>query len=190
MGICHGVGTTHLSLMTANYFANVLGLKVAVVEFNDSNDFMKIRMETGLTYEKIKAFSYRNMYFYKSDSFNELAKISAMDYEIIIIDMQYWYKDCFDEFLCSDIRIVTSSVNIWKLNDLKKFFVNNKDIDSSVYKCVSLSNDESKKHEVEHEFNRKIIGVPYEPNPFNISPDSIAWIEMLLFNNKTKSFIS
>lgn len=182
MGIETGVGNTHLSIMTANYLANVLGIKVALIEYNDSNDFMKIRMETGAVSEKIKAFYYHNMFFYKAGSFSELAKIFAMDYEIIVIDMHYLYDGCIEEFLCSDVRVVTSSVNTWKQRELKKFLYNNKDIAVDAYKCVAFSYNEESLEAVKKNFGCNIIKVPFEPDPLYISPDSIMWLEKLLFS--------
>ena len=42
MGSARGVGTTHLAVMLANYYANGCGMKTCVVEFNDHKDYMRM----------------------------------------------------------------------------------------------------------------------------------------------------
>jgi hypothetical protein len=168
-----------MSVMIGNYLANGRGMRVALVEYNSHNDFSRIRKETDKSFETMNCFTYCTMDFYRNVGSAKIASVIAKNYDIVILDMEYTYSNCFDEFMRSDIRIAVGGMDMWRIGRLKGFLQEAHNLQSNSYHCVTVSYIKKKAQALEREFAVKLLAVPFERDPFLISAESLLWLKSI-----------
>lgn len=170
MGVCRGVGTTHLTLLLANCMTNGIKVKTAVVEYNDHNHYLGILKESGIHRENISEFTYGGIDFYRNVREEQLSELIVCGYDMVIIDMQYGQKDAMREFLRCDLRVVVSGLNLWQTGALKTFLKNER-LSPSLYVCASHSCNSELAKIIQKEYGIKVKDIPTEKNPFQVSAE-------------------
>lgn len=180
MGVSHGAGATHLSIMIGNYLANGVGKKVAVVEWSNQNDYDHLWKMINGGDQTMRMFSFCGMDFYRKLEPKQLPYLLSMNYDAVILD-SYAYSDYgMDEFIRSSCRIIVADLELWKMNEFIFFLNNHKDLLSNSYHCVSVSYDSVTVNNLERDFQIHIDKIPLERNPFCISGQSLEWFQDLL----------
>lgn len=171
MGVCRGVGTTHMALLLANCMANGMKIKTAVVEYNDHNDYLGILKESGV-HGEIRQFTYGGIDFYRNVQEKQLSELIACGYDVVIVDMQYGQNESMREFLRCNIRIVVSGLNLWQIGALKTF-IKNENLSPSLYICASHCCNPDLAKAIQKEYKVLVKEIPTERDPFRVSAEGL-----------------
>lgn len=186
IGTHRGAGVTHLGLMLTSCISEGLGLNTAFLHWADSEDirFLKNYFFTG---EKDipaeESFTVSRASFYPVMGKEKVVEILAKGYECIIMDFGSSYKEQKEEFLRCDIKIVAGNLTPWKRYLLEEFIADSEKITGSMDWIYALNHSSSKERTAAGKnFGRNIMIVPYEPDPFFLSPDAMNFTKNLLTN--------
>lgn len=184
-----GVGTTHTSIMIANYLAR-LDYQVALVEANDSNDFVEIEA----SYEgfdnsnliKSPVFSIYGVKYIKNVEELNMVHLLTGNYSFIILDLGFFKTtNWYDEFLRASITIVVGSGSEWKQKNTYRFFRDQIHHDQSKWKlCVPFANKQTVNDIKKKLPKRKIIGIPFNGDPYEESKEIDSVLEDILKLNQ------
>lgn len=181
-GACNGAGTTHLCIMLANYYANVMGLETVVMEYNDHRDFLKICMETGKIREDYRKFVYRNITFVTGkDMKNTQKETEIMDRaRVVILDCGCMGGESEGLFSQSDIRVGVLSGSLYRIACARRV------IEKTKGHCMYMAAFGSSKvvQELSRETGVRVGRIPYEDDPFCITPGTAAWIDEVFGGKK------
>lgn len=180
IGTGHGVGTTHFCFMLSVFMGVVRGLKVAVVEHNESGCFGQAGIILNeFTYSKKNKISKYISIYSKSDEY-ELAEIISMGYDYVIIDYGCDYEVNRSSFLMCPERIVIGSLSWWKIHQVVKFLVKNRE-EKSFRHWIFLTSTPVKEGliHIRKEFNIEVNVIPYEPDSFYLNDRSLNFFQYL-----------
>lgn len=167
-GIERGVGATHFSILLANYRANLLREKVALVDFNKDNDYMYLGESFGNIFGE-KRFVRDKVSYYPCATSDVLEEIFLKDYDCIIIDAGDSYLKYKVEAGLCDFRYLIISSTLWKNVEFGrgygKYFSKYKSFE---WKILYSFGSYFKAKELEMELKRKIFRIPYVENPFKV----------------------
>mgnify|MGYP003750945119 CR=1 FL=1 len=183
LGTHIGVGVTHLCLLLANYLSEWLGKKVAYIECYPRKDIQHLQYiyegsEKGM--EKGYFHIHRVTYF-KCVRPMEIAEVIGGSYDCIILDMGTEFTKNQNEFLRCDLKLVISSLVPWKQQELEKFLEHTKHVKQSeewLY-LIPFGQKEDIK-QISKEMGRKFYSVPYEPDPFVLSAETIYFFQIFI----------
>lgn len=166
--------------MLANYLANGLGKKVAVIELNTNKDFMRIRHQSHLIYHDTEWFTYCGIDFYQNGTSVTVQQLNKKEYDYLIMDMGNQYSEYENELAGNSQKIIVADMELWKIGKLYHYLsVEDRDrTDSDTYVSVTYQSQLAKK--LKREFKVEIQQVPLERNPFAIRGENLTWFQRLL----------
>lgn len=178
-GTHQNVGVTHLGLMLATYLSEWLGHRTAYVEVMDkqpsSLDIVRLKsyFYGEEKSEEEEAYTVHRVTFYPQKNSKNLVDIMNDSYQCLILDFGSDWKN-INEFLRCDIKIVVSSLAVWKKHKLTNFLTVAEQLKSSDTWIYALPFTAEKNIKAaSKEFGKSMYGVPYEPDPFLLSQDMI-----------------
>lgn len=177
MGVGRGVGTTHLSMMVADFCANFKGFKTALIECNDNKDYIKIWHEIKSIEEDMYDFLYKNIHFISGTTAKKIAQLELEQYDVMIFDCSRDNELGFMEFFRCNIRIVVCSAQLYKIGCTKKML---SDVKNLPIRAVIFCADKKLKAKIEKEFKKGLYDIPMEYNSLCIKPETCNWISRLL----------
>lgn len=184
IGTHSGAGVTHLGILLANYFSQYLGLKTAFVECGFRNGFQCLQQALLGPEEDVgnqDSFSLQRITFYGNRNLQSIPEIIGGRYDCVILDLGTDMAKNKSEFLRCDKKIVAGSLAMWKLHDLERFIVNSAHIKNSeqwVY-AIPFTTEKVLK-EAEKRLEKKMYGIPCEPDPFLLSGEIIRLFQRML----------
>lgn len=188
IGTHHGAGATHFSILLANYLSEWLGKNIAYIECCPQKDIEHMQnIYEGMSAqakertEENSSFIIHRVTYYKSVRPAEIAETMGGSYDCIILDMGMDFTKNKHEFFRCDKKFVVSSLAPWKQQELERFMENTTHINQSdewLYMIPFGQNKEIK--QVTKVFQRKFFEVPYEPDPFSLSAETIHLFQNLL----------
>lgn len=181
MGATGGVGTTHLALMLANYYARGCNRKTVVIEYGEHRDFVRICRFTGADAGDIKHFFYEGIEFAVCRTASQVADYVSKDYEVVILDMASDNKEALEELKRCDIRLIAGATSMWKIEGLRKLLSKMQGVRCSL--AVFLGEPKSMR-KLAAEYKVGLLKVPIENNPLVISSKTMYVIKDFLANNK------
>ncbi len=188
IGTHHGSGVTHLSILLANYLSEWLGKNIAYIECYPQKDIqymqyiyegksMRGEESTG---EK-NFFTIHRVTYYKSVRPVDLAEIIGDSYDCVVLDLGMDFIKNKHEFFRCDRKLVVSSLAPWKQRELERFIELTCHMNQSDEWLYMIPFGQSKEmKQVGKEFQRQFFGVPYEPNPFSLSAETIHLFQKLI----------
>jgi hypothetical protein len=185
IGVCSthpGAGATHFSMLLATYFSEWLGIKTAYINFKDTEGFNLLKEYFLKNKEKNDSnFTVGRITFYNKDNLNKLSEIIGGEADCIILDMGHEFLENKNEFLRCDLKIVISSLAVWKQDKLKKFLetVNNS-FAKTDWKYVITFVDEKAFKEGMGIYRINLWKMPYQPDPFTIQTVVVRFFDSLL----------
>lgn len=184
MGIGRGVGTTHLSIMVANYLANGRKKKVALLELNKNNVFAELKNDGNLKDNKINSsrsscFKLIGIDFHRNIQEEDISKIMAENYDYIILDVSGNFILGRKEFLRSHKKIIVGSLSRWKAHEYYDYF------EKAGTKCqdsrfLTFAADRKLFGMVRNNYGVNIGQIPFEEDPFHMNGVNIKWIEEIM----------
>lgn len=180
IGTGHGTGATHFCFMLGVFMGIVKGLRVAIVEQNESGCFGQAGIIlNNFTNSKINKISKYISIYSKSDEY-ELAEIISMDYDYVIIDYGCDYEANRSSFLMCPEKIVIGSLSWWKIHQMVKFLIKNRHEKTFGHWLflTAMPVKEGMVH-IKKEFNVDIMVIPFEPDPFYLNESSLKFFQYL-----------
>lgn len=184
IGTHTGAGVTHLGLMMAHYFSECQGQNTAYIECGSHNELGFLQQAffdpAEDSYNR-ETFRLRRITFYKNRSLQGIPEIVGDQYNCVILDLGTDMTKHKSEFLRCDKKVVVGSLAIWKQQSLEKFISNYGHIKNSeqwIYVFPFTTNRLLK--EAVKKLDKKIYGIPYEPDPFLLSEEMIHFFQRIL----------
>lgn len=182
IGTHKGVGVTHTGIMLSNYISEKINGKTAFLECNENNDFRYLQMayESLDESELTKRFNIYNVTYYMNVRDDEVTEILNEDYEYFILDLGTEFQASKKEFLRSDIKLIIGSLTEWKREYLMSFFKSTNYyhlFEKWKYLIVFGHVEEIK--ELRKQWDYSIYPVPFEPDPFVLSKNSLKFFQKI-----------
>jgi hypothetical protein len=185
VGVCSthvGAGATYFSMLLLTYLSEWLGLKTTYINFESKEEFSKLKNHFLKDKEMNEDyFLIGRTTFYSNENLNRLSEIIGGHTDCIILDMGHQFLENKNEFLRSDIKIVISSLVIWKRDKLHYFLehVNHNSVKADWKYVIPFANEKAVK-EASSTYKISIYQEPFEPDPFTINSTVIRFFERLL----------
>lgn len=182
LGTQKGAGVTHFSILMANYLSDYLGKNTAYLQYYTQKD---IGYLSEYVYREKKddkePFQVNGITFYPNMKEQDIAEISGDYYNYIILDLGTEFNKCKNEFLRCDIKIIISSLAIWKRYELDQFIHNSNHIKNNEHwnYAIPFARERDIK-QVSKDFGKKFYKIPFEPDPFALSQETIQLFQKLI----------
>lgn len=196
-GVAGGSGSTHTSLMLANYLSNTTKSPVAIWEAgpNPCFDFYDYILN-GEINESRKRFDKKNITFFKRSVDYRQIKSVAHDFTYLIIDLGYIEKQNtknLEIFADSDLPVLVGSASEWRTGEIFKFCHGNLNLPQDRWRvALPLANEKSREGMAEILRGRPVFRIPSQTDPFTSQDDADQAIEAILSpvipKRKRKSF--
>lgn len=181
IGTHRGAGVTHTAIMLANYLSETFKRKTAILECNNHRDFSYIQMEyEGLTHRVlgVPKFQINEVVYYKEVKDYEIANILSERYHYVILDLGTDMNENGNEFLRCNIKLVVSSLIEWKRPEFLSFLQNISHIPAKQsFEYLILFGHKEEMLEIKRKYHVSIHGIPYEPDPYLLSKESLKLLE-------------
>ncbi len=184
IGTHRGAGVTHFGILLGNYLSGWLGQKTAILECSSRNDLQFLQQYFYDSSEDSycrDSFSMHRITFYKNRNLQSIPEIMGERHDCVILDFGTDMVKNKSEFLRCDIKIVVSSLAVWKKHELERFINNHiyiKNCEQWIYVIPFMPNKVLK--EAAKKLQRKIYGIPYEPDPFVLSDNAVHLFQKLI----------
>lgn len=184
MGVESKIGSTHLSILIANYLHRK-GCTVAIVEANSSNDFSYIES----AYEGIRdfvnpttQFSVNGVIYYKSSNKMDMSALLAIGYDYIILDIGgYEESEWSQEFYRANAQFVIGAGSEWRQPKIKQFRNAHKKVDqSNWYYCIPFVESISIADIRKELPGNLVFRIPAHPDPYKSQGESDAMLSKIL----------
>lgn len=170
IGTHSGAGSTHLSILAANYIYDKTGKKTAIIELHNHDDFHYLqmsRLEKAEEPEEGK-FTISGVDYYKRVSKDNLAEVLNEPYSVFILDLGHELDKCRDELIRCGLKIVVANLIQWKSNKLTHFLSEVENI-SGYKKWIYLSLNGEYDGILNKTRPVRVRNMPFEPDPFCLS---------------------
>lgn len=114
-GTDRGVGATHFSVLMANYYRSIMKKKVAIVDLNKDDDYIRLKYAMGKELDS-DSFVINSVTYYPKATKKTLEEIFSKEFECIIIDVGNSYNKYKLEAGMCDKRFMITSMSPWKQN--------------------------------------------------------------------------
>lgn len=167
LGIQGGCGTTHFSVMLANYLAAAELKKTALLERNTSGDIGRIiEVCTGKQWEKMPV-SILDVDYFPHSSKEELGSCIQSSYDAVILDFGIVREAQKTEFFQCRKQYLIGALNEWKLDGLmehKAWILKGK----GRWKYLTVFGSEEARRELRRRFGLSFEQIPFAPDAFAI----------------------
>ena len=186
MGIEHGIGTTHMAVMTAMELSKIENKKVALVEINNSNNMKDLG--EWISGQRLESNNYPlgNVDVYFGMDYLTFTAMYKDNYDYIVIDFGCYNKkrQAMQEFIRIPSKYVIASGIDWNLPTLADFYDDfSVDVTHSVvYLIPYLEGDLLTPIERLVKPN-KVLTIPFNINPFSIEPETQKLLETIINKN-------
>lgn len=183
-GTHKGAGATHLGLMLTSCLSEGLGLNTAYLHWADSRDVCFLRKhfypdEEGKPWGE--EFQVSGAVFYPRVRRERMPDILAKSYDCIVMDFGSCYKDHREEFLRCDKKIIVTCLSPWKRFYLEEFIAETEMIPGKGDWFYGINHSSPKEvSEAVRRLKMKVLSIPYEKDPFFLSPDAMSFTKYIL----------
>lgn len=184
IGTHTGAGATHFALLLCNYLSDYLGKKTAYVECFPHNELQYLEemyCSKGNATSYDESFLLHRIHYYKNIKENKLAEIIGLGYDCIVLDLGIDINKMKKEFIRCDRKIAITSLAIWKVKKLEDFMAKTELIRDKIKFDFGVPLIKSK---VVKNFSREnkltMFSIPYEPDPFALSHDTIKLFQRII----------
>lgn len=176
-GSGRGVGTTHFSILTANYMTGVLRQQTAVLEWNKSKAFERMEQVcvSGKSMkQKAHIFKVLDVCYFKNAGKQELLYCLNEGFHTIIIDFGSDLQDSESEFFRCDRKLLIGSFTEWQLHGLIALITKRNRRKAGLEYFVFFGSKETER-EVRKQFHIQIRRIPYLADAFTITGEAMAF---------------
>lgn len=163
-----GSGLTHICLLLANYISGCKKRRVALLEQNQSGDFMRLADFYGIRRDK---FTIQGVDYYSDVSGSLYRDLYALGYEYILSDYGSDLKNSGESFWQSEVKILLISSSPWKAQAGRRILdANEKSILESWYILQAFGSERYRK-KLERIYGFPIGRIPFSEDPFSINAE-------------------
>lgn len=184
LGTHKGAGVTHISILLANYLSEWLGKNTAFIEYYPQKEVQYLKNYFYKKSEEVETydpFQVNCITYYSNVKEQAVAEIIGDQYECVVLDLGTDFNRCKNEFLRCDRKIIVSSLSIWKRHNLDLFLNDTSHIKlNNLWTYVIPFSREKEIKQASRTYHRDFYGVPYEPDPFALSADTIKLFQKLI----------
>lgn len=169
-GVEKGVGTTHASILIANYLASK-GYSVKLIECSGKSEFVYIErayegknVDTHISDE----FEINGVTYVKADSEMDMANHVTSEHSHIVLDLgSYEETEYFDEYHRADKQFLVAPGGEWKQYTIKRFIQTNRSVDQTRWIFLIPMVDQQTISDIrgENEYI-PVYQLPFHPDPF------------------------
>lgn len=135
------IGTTHNTLVLANYFRKK-GFMVAVAEVNDSGAFMAICEDFEESMFEDGYYTMNGIDFYPSADEEKLQSVQKKSYNVILLDFGAYGPDNKEAFERCEDKIIIAGSKSWELEAVNRIFANaSKDVLMKYVFCFNFTQE-------------------------------------------------
>lgn len=179
-----GVGSTHFAILLSNYISECLGKKTAYIECYPQDELRYLEeaySSKGKATPRDQEFSLYGVDYYKSMHERKIAEVIGYEYDSIILDLGTDLKKVENEFIRCDKKIVISSLTIWKVRKLENFLERTEELREKQELIYGIPFSTGKNaRRISKKYKIPAFSIPYEPNPFVISADTIKMFQKII----------
>lgn len=175
-GISEGIGTTHTSILVANYLSRALKTQVAIWEAGSKPCFQfldySMNGEIGLTRPR---FDMKNITLFKAGVPYHQMKAVASDFRFVVLDLGNINadKERAEKFYHSDMPILVGSASEWRFRELIQFCQAQTRISQGHWRvALPLASVESTDDMIELLKGRPVFSIPLHTKPFESQEDT------------------
>lgn len=185
VGAHRGSGVTHTALSMAIYFSDYQGLKTALIECNDNDDFSILKSIYEWEEVQEEFMSYKNLNLFYNKRNNIILEVISSNYDKIIIDFGVDLYDNIEEFLRCDMKLILCSQAAWKRIFLIDFFEKTKTIIGNAEWLYLLPyGKRSLIKDITNTYKRKTYSIPFESDISNPSKETMNFLRELFIGKK------
>lgn len=176
-----GAGGTHFSMALATYFSEWLGLKTSYLEFKSKSSIGSLEeFFYGKKSENLDKISVGRITFYDYHYLPRISEIIGDESDCVILDIGHNFSENINEFLRCDLKIVISSIAIWKQEELLNFLSSQDISKAKDWKYVIPFTYKKGIKENSRKFHIPMYEMPYQPDPFTITDSNVSFFKNLL----------
>lgn len=181
-GSSSGTGVTFFSILLANYLCGVKNRKTAVLEWNDSGDFERIKKiccQKSVLKPGCNTFKILEVSFIEKAGRKELLECINGEFNAIVIDFGSNFERIREEFLRCGRKILLGSLCEWKVADFLEIAVAKKGSKRG-WEFLNIFGDCEAAYEAEKRLKLHIRQVPMVSDAFSITEEVMAFFEGFL----------
>jgi hypothetical protein len=188
-GVEEGVGTTHASILLANYLAG-RGYSVKVIECSGNKEFVYIERAyegKNVDTQRSDEFEINGVTYVKADSELDMAYHVTSEHSHIILDMGcYEQSEYTEEFHRAGKQFLVAPGGEWKQYTIKRFIQTNRSVDQSRWSFLIPLVDKQTISDIKGE-NEDISAfkLPFHPDPFRSQSDTDEEFDQLFEGGQT-----
>lgn len=181
MGTERSVGVTHLAFMMANYYANVCGYSVAVLELCVTNSFRQAEViYNRKSRPDHEYFHIDSITFYKNAGVETISETLIHNYDYVILDFGNCLSEWHDEFIRCSKKIVVGSLSWWRIHNYADFLAITEE-ERTRKNWIFLGTSYIKRGAVhlKRNFGVSIISMYYEADPLYLGRESVDFLSRI-----------
>lgn len=169
-GVKRGIGTTHICLMMAYFFAKE-GKDVAYIELAPRDDVMRISTFSDQVNEGRYSFQMHDMTCFPYLQGYPYEKVLNHSYDVILIDAGTTEElNIFTDKNISHMNFIVIGSKAWELDFLESYYFDNDQSQSSY--LLNLSSESQRIKLAKSYQIPQLIHQSYNPNPFRLSEET------------------
>lgn len=198
LGLSKSVGTSHLSFVLANYLRNGLGLKVALIGFNNENDYEGLRAylemkagNEGKAFKnckellKYQGINFNGIHYYTCKNIAYLGEITN-SYDCAILDISINdenYREAIKLYFGCQKRFLLGSFSPYKIREVFER-IRRIRLRENEEEIVMLTRDYNKKRnsKLVKEFNLSVKLIPEFLDIEIIDGKKLIWLDELIYS--------
>lgn len=172
-GLSSGCGVTYLSLVLAQYFQQVKGLRVAYLEMNLSNQITNLsRRNCGRgTY-----FTYYGTHCYAHASKEEMLMTMNSEYDVVILDLGTRGERLPKEFQVCQVRLIVAHGAFWQVQRIEDWLEKQEENEARNQRYLLPFAEKRTIQVLKKRFPYEFYGVPYQAEIEHLNPCMISTI--------------
>lgn len=183
-GVYGGAGTTHTSIMIANYLSRMTKTPVAIWEAGEKSCFNLLDyLKHGEFHQNRPKFEMKNVTFFKDTTSYQQLRSVANDFRFIVFDLGCLdqHKANTDHFLDSDLPILVGSGSEWRMQEIMQFCsLHNKVAQDRWRITMPLAKDDAVEEMGDALRGRLVFNLPFHSDPFDPQDDTDQALEGVL----------
>lgn len=182
IGVCPGVGVTHLAFCLSQFLDKIAGQHTALVEYNRNGDFYHFQSCYFEEESEIKeSFQLGGINCYPSVNTAVYMNILNKNYSNIIVDFGSNRIYAFSEFLRCDKKIVVANLSEWRQESLIQFINESREIiGSKDWNYIIPFTTDAQLKKSRRIFGRKLTRFPYQPDLSLFGKEQIEFFHTIL----------
>lgn len=185
VGAGRGTGTTHLSILTANYLASCRQRNTALIQWSGRMDLWPVEhMLKGCRKRKEdtdleEGFRLLEVDYYHRGDAGVLTRCMGLGYEDIVIDFGEMRQQIRTEWLRCGINVVTASLSEWKLEAFLELLSGEEKRQKGWIYTAAFGSEDTRR-EIERRFRIPLRRIPLSVDAFSVDRKTMEWFEKIL----------